>query len=71
VKEGSRKGASLSAGGLLGEPGGGLLCWVSRRKWGGGRRGRAALSVGSHWGAWKRASLPGTREGSGDGNLSP
>jgi len=31
LKEGSGNGASLSAGALLGEPGGGLLYWGSRR----------------------------------------
>ena len=47
VKEGSGNGASFSAGALLGEPGGGLLCWGYGRKWGGGLRVRL-----SPWGAW-------------------
>jgi len=35
VKEGSRKGASVSVETLLGEPGWGLLFWGSGRIWGG------------------------------------
>jgi len=44
MKGGSRKGASVSAGALSGEPGGGLLCWGFGRVWGGGFRGQASLS---------------------------
>ena len=44
MKEGSGKGAAVSAGAVSGEPGGGLLCWGSRRMWGGGLRGWASLS---------------------------
>jgi hypothetical protein len=45
LKEGSGKGAYLSAGALLGEPGGRLLCWGSGRILGGGLRGQASLSI--------------------------
>ena len=61
MKEGSGSGASLSAGALLGEPGGGLLCWGSGRIWGEGLRGRASLStgalLGSLVGGWSTGDL--------------
>ena len=34
MNEGFGKGATVSAGALLGEHGGGLLCWGSGRIWG-------------------------------------
>ena len=53
MKEDSGKGASLSAGALLGEPGGGgLLCWRSRRICEGGIRGRTSFSGEAPLGSW-------------------
>jgi hypothetical protein len=52
--EGSGKGASLSVGALLVEPGGGLLFWGSRRILGGGLRGRKSLNMGVPDGEFSR-----------------
>ena len=60
VKEGSGYGAFLSAGALLGEPGGGeLLCRGSGRMWGRGLRGGASLSMGGSLGSLKGGSSTG------------
>jgi len=74
LKEGSGNGTSLSVGALLGEPGGGLLCWKSGRICGRGLRGRASLSMGALLGSLEGGLLTGdvcVEEGSGDGHLSP
>jgi len=60
LKEGSRKGASLSAGALLGASGGGLLCWGSGRNGEEGSGDRHLSLCGPCWGAWKGALLLGT-----------
>jgi hypothetical protein len=56
LKEGSGKGASLSAGALLGKPGRRLLCWGSGRILGGGLRGQASLSINALLGNMERGS---------------
>jgi len=60
LKEGSRKGAYLSAGALLGEPGGGLLCRGFRRNGEEGSKDRHLSLWGPCWGAWKGTHLLGT-----------
>jgi len=67
VKEGSGYGAFLSAEALLGEPGGGLLCWGSGRK---KTQGRGISLLGEPEGGLMYQGLM-FEEGSGDGHLSP
>lgn len=55
MKEGSGNGASLTAVAVLGEPGGGLLCWGS----GGGLWGRASLYMGILLGSLEGDSFTG------------
>jgi hypothetical protein len=61
LKEGSGNGSSLSAGALLGEPGGRVpLLGIRKDMW---RRTPGigiSLLGGPRWGAWKGAYLPGT-----------
>jgi len=74
LKDSSGKGASVSAGALLGESGVGLLCWGSGMMCGRGLRGRPSLSAGAPLGILEGSSFAGdlcVEEGSRDGHSSP
>jgi hypothetical protein len=69
IERGSENVASISAGALLGYPGG-LLFWGSGRIWGGGLRGLHFCVWRHSWGAWWGDRLPGTYVSSGEEHLS-